>query len=70
MNDGKHQKALDRSKRVLTRAEQYTDEQVIDRKRLISNLYSYAGNAHLELGQYEPALKHHKHDHDISTKGY
>ena len=70
MNDGKYQKALDRSKKVLTRTEQYNDEQVNDRQRLISNLHSYAGNAQLELGKYKLALEHHKRDHEISTKEY
>lgn len=45
-----------------------SDTQLTDRKAIVSNIYSNIGNAYLEMGKYELALKNHQKDLDISTE--
>ncbi len=69
-NNGKHAESLDKSNKLMAYTNKQSESVVQDKKNLICNIHSNIGNAHLEMGQYEPALQAHKKDLEISTDMY
>lgn len=44
----------------------WTDEELGNKQEVTANLHSSAGNAYLELGDFENALHHHQQDLNLS----
>ena len=68
--NGKYKESLDKANRLMIYAEKQSDAAIPDKKALISNIHSNIGNARLELGDYDSALKSHNSDLDISREMY
>jgi tetratricopeptide (TPR) repeat protein len=65
---GKYEESLRRAEKVLKRTEQFNDQELPRRFELEAHLHSYIGNAHLELGHLNEALKHHQKDYNIAKQ--
>lgn len=65
---GRYKESLARASRVLQRTEQLSDGELERRAELEAHLHSYIGNAQLELGQLDEALKHHQLDLNIAKQ--
>jgi len=65
---GKYSSSLERASRVLKRVEQMSLNELSQKLELEAHLHSYSGNAHLELGQLDDAMKHHQLDLDIARR--
>lgn len=65
---GKHSESLDKSNRLMVYVNKLSDSQLSDKKSVVANIYSYIGNAHLEMGKYDHALQAHQKDLEISKE--
>ena len=66
--NGKYKESLDKSNRLLAFVNPLNKKQLSGKDEIIGNIYSNIGNAHLELGQYDLALKAHQKDLDVSKE--
>ena len=60
MSDGNYQQSLESAQETLTLAESYSDEDIPNRPELLAQLHGKLGAAHLQIGNTEQALEHHK----------
>ncbi|CAF0922726.1 unnamed protein product, partial [Brachionus calyciflorus] len=67
-SNGKYSESLEKSNKLMHYVNKLSDTQVPDKKSIISNLYSFIGNAHLEMGKYILALDNHQKDLAISKE--
>lgn len=63
---GKYNEVLKETSKTMKIVEGWTDEELDNKQEVIASLYSSAGNAYLELGEYEKALTEHQKDLHIS----
>ncbi|XP_067687289.1 outer dynein arm-docking complex subunit 4-like isoform X2 [Haliotis asinina] len=63
--EGRYQESLQKSQKTLQRVEDWSENEVTNKKEVIANLHSCMGNAYLEMGKHDEALKHHEMDLDI-----
>ncbi|XP_008504008.2 tetratricopeptide repeat protein 25 isoform X1 [Calypte anna] len=57
-----------KAKRLLRTIQEWSDEDVPNKNELIGNLHSCIGNAQLEMGQVEAALKSHRTDLEVARQ--
>ncbi|XP_071101077.1 outer dynein arm-docking complex subunit 4-like [Haliotis cracherodii] len=63
--EGHYQESLQKSQKTLKRVDEWSENEVKNKKEVIANLHSCMGNAYLEMGKHVEALKHHEMDLDI-----
>ncbi|XP_046581289.1 outer dynein arm-docking complex subunit 4-like isoform X2 [Haliotis rubra] len=63
--EGHYQESLQKSQKTLKRVEEWSENEVTNKQEVIANLHSCMGNAYLEMGKHDEALKHHEMDLDI-----
>jgi hypothetical protein len=66
--NGKHAESLDKSNKLLAYVNPLNSKQLTGKQEIIANIQSNIGNAHLEMGHYDLALKAHQKDLDISKE--
>ncbi|XP_030321842.1 tetratricopeptide repeat protein 25 isoform X2 [Calypte anna] len=59
-----------KAKRLLRTIQEWSDEDVPNKNELIGNLHSCIGNAQLEMGQVEAALKSHRTDLEVARQNW
>lgn len=57
-----------KAKRVLKKVQEWSEDELPNRKELIAGLYSRIGKAQLEMGQMEAALQSHKMDLELARQ--
>ena len=65
---GDYEWSLNQSKKVMKRIENWSEDDIPERKEYTAHLHSYIGNAYLELGDYKNALRHHQLDREIAEQ--
>ena len=60
MSDGNYEQSLESAQEILTLVESYSDEDIPNRPELLAQLHGKIGAAHLQIGNKEQALGHHK----------
>lgn len=60
LTGGSPEESCKKAERVLKTVQGWSDDEVPNKNELIGNLYSCIGNAQLEMGQMEAALKSHQ----------
>lgn len=68
--EGHYQESLLKSQKTLKRVDEWSENEVKNKKEVIANLHSCMGNAYLEMGKHVEALKHHEMDLDIGKAEY
>lgn len=63
---GKYNEVLKETAKTMKTVEGWTEEELDNKQEVIASLHSSAGNAYLELGDYENALAEHQKDLYIS----
>ena len=63
---GEYERSLKLARKVLRDIENWTDDDLHNKPEMVATLHSSMGNAYLELGQYEKALKEHNKDLEIA----
>ena len=63
---GKYKDVIKESSRTMKLVNSWTEDELGNKKEVTASLHSSAGNAYLELGDFDNALHEHKQDHAIA----
>lgn len=66
-NRGKYKDVLKETDRMIRLVNSWTTEELSNRQEVQASLHSSAGNAYLELGNYDEALNEHQQDLQIAS---
>lgn len=69
-NSGKYSESLVKCQQLTSYVDKLSEKQIGDKSQIIGNIESYKGNVHLELGQYDAAIKAHEKDLELAKKKY
>ncbi|NWI68446.1 TTC25 protein, partial [Todus mexicanus] len=65
---GSPEESCQKAERLLKKIQGWSDEEVPNKNELIGSLYSYIGNAQLEMGRTEAALRSHRMDLEFARQ--
>ena len=68
--NAKYLEAIEKSKKLLDYVEPLSKSKIAERDELIGTINSNMGNAFFELDKYDPALKAHQKDLNVSLQMY
>lgn len=63
---GKYKDVIKESTRTMKLVNSWTEDELGNKQEVTASLHSSAGNAYLELGDFDNALSEHQQDHDIA----
>ena len=66
-NRGKYKEVLRETERMMRLVDTWSADDLNNRQEVQASLHSSAGNAYLELGNYESALSEHQQDLEIAS---